>query len=158
MLKRSCTRKSKSQERKSLLPMKAHVIEPIVEDIKVNIEMLEQEREHKGIHSVDQPVQVEHEETNGEEITKESNHLMDLIASPPPANPIRPLDEKAINQEITKDHIIEVSHIDFIFGDKPLIFADCEHVIHIQNLKLPFILTHIRSKLGHQKKHCLKPA
>ena len=38
----------------------------MVKDIKVNIEMQEQELEDKGIDSVDQPVQVEQEEINSE--------------------------------------------------------------------------------------------
>lgn len=52
--------KCKSQEGKSQ-PTKAHVIEPIVEDIKVDIEM--QESENKGTNrSVDQQVQKAKEE------------------------------------------------------------------------------------------------
>ena len=37
---------------------------------------------------------------------------MDLIASPPLDNPIRPLDERAIDQEVaTKDQVTKIPHL-----------------------------------------------
>ena len=65
------------------------------------------------------------EETSIEDldiVSKQTEHPMNLIVRPFPENPIRSLDEKAINQEVAKeDQIIEVPHIDFILGDPPVI-------------------------------------
>ncbi|WP_147468532.1 hypothetical protein, partial [Corallococcus interemptor] len=67
------------------------------ENLEVDMEI--QEPENKGIDSIDQLVQVEQEETNSEEINKEFDHLMDLIASLAPEYLIRRSDERAIDQE-----------------------------------------------------------
>ena len=47
---------------------------------------------------------------------------------------------------------MEVSDVDFIFGDRPLILEDFEQMVQIAGLKLPFIKAHFRSKHGLQKK------
>lgn len=61
---------------------------------------------------------------------------MDLIISPHPEQPIKSLEEQAIDREIAKENqIIEVPHFDFIFGDRRLIFEDCEQMVQIQHLK-----------------------
>ena len=77
LIKRYCLRKAKMQEERSMLP----VVEPLMENASDESE----ENEPKSPHSdsVDQVVKVEQEETNNEENIKESNHLMDPIASPP---------------------------------------------------------------------------
>ena len=78
---------------------------------------------------------------------------MDPIASPPLENQIKPSDEKTIDQEIVKeDHIIEVLHIDFVFGDQPLLLEDSKQMI-LQNLKHLMVVSHIQAYFHFLKQY-----
>ena len=78
------------------------------------------------------------EETSIEELDMvhgETDHLMDLIASLLPEKSISSSTEKAIDCEVVKDQIIEVLHIDFIFGDRLSFSEDCDPLVKIRGLK-----------------------
>lgn len=78
---------------------------------------------------------------------------MDPIASPPLENQIKPSDEKTIDQEIAKEHhIIKVPHIDFVFGDRPLLLAGSKQMI-LQNLKHLMVGSHIQVDFCFPKQH-----
>ena len=131
--------------------VKGDVIASSKENIEVDMER--QELKNRGIDSVGELVHMEQEETNNEENIKESYHLMDPVASPPPKNKVKPSDGKTINQEVLNDdQIIEVPHIDFIFGDNLFILEDCVQPVKIQNLKHLMVRYHIQTEFINQKK------
>ena len=116
-----------------------------------------QEPENGQIDSVDQPVQVEQEETRNEENINKYDHLNDPIASPPSENQIKSSDEKSIHQEVPNDDLInEVRHIDFIFGDSSFILEDCVQPIEIQMLMNLLVQSHIQAEVRNHKRKCLR--
>ena len=156
------------QEEKLMQTTEAHVVENVRVDIevqdqvkgevvasskeKIEVDMEIQEPENRGIDRVDQLLQVENEEANSKETNKEFDHMMDPISSPPLENQIKPSYEKTIDREIVKeDHIIELPHIDFVLGDRPILPGECVQIVGIQELKLHFIRARIIAKSSHQK-------
>ena len=86
-------------------------------------------------------------------VTKPTNHLAGPIVSPLTEQPIKPSEEHAIDQETTKeDQVIEVPHIDFIFGDSPSILEDRVQTMEIQNLMHLSVRLHSNARFRNQKK------
>lgn len=63
----------------------------------------------------------------------QTDQLMNHITSPLPEEPIESSEENTIGQEIAKEEkVIEVTHIDFIFGNQPLKLEDYMQMAQIQ--------------------------
>ena len=86
-------------------------------------------------------------------VDRESDHLMGLFVDPLPKEQVESPKKKNIVPEIAKeDLIIEVIHIDFIFGDRPFPLGECVQMASIQELKHHFIWACIIAKSSRQKK------
>ena len=60
-------------------------------------------------------------------VRKDFDHLMNVIISPILEKTIKSSYEKANGQEVAKeDQVIDIPHIDFIFGDGLSFFKDCD--------------------------------
>ena len=99
----------------------------------------DKEIESLSIDNVDQQVlalkegKADFEELNG--VNKEPNQLVDLIISPLPEEPIISSEEQAVVSKVEKDgKVIKIPHIEFIFGDKLLMFEDCYPLVPSQQL------------------------
>lgn len=68
-------------------------------------------------------------------VSKETAHPMVLIIMPHPENPTRSSGNNFINQKASKEQIIDVPHIDFIFKDRRRKLEDCTQIWEILRLK-----------------------
>ena len=117
-------------------------MEPIVENVKTNIDEQKHETVDFTINSFDnveqQLLSAKEETLNIKDmaiISKPTDRLMEPIVRPPHEKLIPSLEEKDIVKEVAnKDQICEVPHIDFICGDKLLILEDCDPLIQRQQL------------------------
>ena len=124
-------------------------MELVVEDIKPTIEMSKQvttdpmtssdqvassleeddiseNPKNKMTDCVDQQMQAKKKIGDFNTVSKQIEHLMDLIVMPLLETQTMALKETYIVMEVVEeDQVIEVPHVDFIFGDRQLIFEDC---------------------------------
>lgn len=115
-------------------------------------------KENKGIDSVDQPMQgaTATEEVMGIEelkmVSKLTEQRMDLNAVPLSEELIDSSDKNAIVPEVAKeDHVIILPHINLVLGDRLLELEDHVHMTQIQDLQHQFIRALFQSKSEHQK-------
>ena len=87
---------------------------------------------------------------------KEPDQLVDFIISPLPEEPIiKSSEEKAIVSQVEKDgQVVEIPHIDFLFGDKLLMFEDYYPLVPSQQLIHSTDISQANVEFRHQKKPC----
>ena len=71
-----------------------------------------------------------------EVVCKPTELLIDeSIASTLPKQPAKASEEQAIDHEVANENqVMEVPHIDFVFGDRSLMHSDCVQPVEIQKL------------------------
>ena len=119
-------RKSKSAEGKSQKTTRAHVMEPVAENMKLDIEKSEEETKNSKT-SVEVTC-----------TTHEECHISNALEAKE-IDSIENMDLKV--QEVKKDEerVIDIPHIDFIFGDRLLVFEDYDPLIYCQQLMHPTV-------------------
>ena len=60
-------------------------------------------------------------------------------------------DDQHIHAAREKTPIVEISHIEFIFGDERRIVRYCDLLVQVQQVKHPTIRLHINTNITHQK-------
>ena len=89
-------------------------------------------------------------------VNKEPDQLVDLIISPLSEEPIKSSKEQAVVSKVEKDgQVVETPHIDFIFGEKLLMFKDCNPLVPSQQLKHARAISGANAGFRHLKKPCL---
>ena len=69
-------------------------------------------------------------------VNQEPDQLVDFLICSIPEEPIKSSKEQTIVSKVEKEYqIAKVPHIDFIFGNQPLISEDCEQIVQIQKSK-----------------------
>ena len=90
-------------------------------------------------------------------VNQELDQPVDFIICSIPKEPIKSLKEQAIVSKVDKeDQIVEIPHIDFIFGNQPLISKYCVQLVQINDLQYVIVRSHIRVESKRQKNHHLQ--
>ena len=78
--------------------------------------------------------------------------IEESIASTLPKRPAKASEEQAIDQEAANEHqVIEVPHIDFVFGDRSLMHSDCVQPVEIQKLMHQMVRSHSKASSRFHK-------
>lgn len=80
---------------------------------------------------------------DSDQFSKESEHPVNPIVMPLPEYSIETLEIKSIVSEVLQEHqVVDIPHIDFIFGEPRWIFNDHDLLVQMQHLK------HLRMKIA----------